>query len=76
MKKELASALMTELTAMSEPLNRATTLAMSFEFQHDREAFLRNLGTIMNVIYIDLMRPIINQYPELDPDIRDSSTQE
>lgn len=43
MDKELASALMHELTALAEPMNRATAIAMRLADQGEREALLRKL---------------------------------
>lgn len=68
MDKEMAIALMSELKALAEPLNRATELAMQLSDQNEREAVLRSIGSIMDIAYVDLMRPIIRQHPDLDPD--------
>ena len=68
MNRELANALMGELTALAEPINRATALAMRVVDQGEREALLRPIGSIMDIVYAELMRPIISQYPDLDPD--------
>ena len=65
--KETAIALMRELTALAEPLNRATELAMQLNDQNKREAVLRSIGSIMDIAYVDIMRPIIRQHPEVDP---------
>jgi hypothetical protein len=43
MDKEQASALMHELTALAEPMNRATAIAMRLADQGEREALLRKL---------------------------------
>jgi hypothetical protein len=64
---------MSEVIALTEPLNRATALAMQLEDQSEREAMLRSIGSMMDVAYVELMRPIISQYPDLDPD-RDQRT--
>jgi hypothetical protein len=57
MDKETAIALMRELTALAEPLNRATELAMQLNDQNKREAVLRSIGSIMDIAYVDIMRP-------------------
>jgi hypothetical protein len=68
MDKELATSFMRELMALAEPLNRATTLARTIENEDERKALLRPIGSVMNLVNSELIRPIIKQYPELDPD--------
>jgi len=59
---------MKELLAMGQPLNSAAQLIDQIASEDERRQFRRGLGEVMNQIYIDLMRPIIRQYPDLDPD--------
>jgi hypothetical protein len=75
MQRELADDLMKALTALTEPMNRATAAAMEIAHQDEREAMLRAIGSVMDIVYADLMLPITRQYPDLDPDCsRDQGT--
>lgn len=68
MDRNLAELLMKELLAMNGPLNSATHLSGRIDSEDERRQFRGGLAEVMNHIYIDLMRPIIKQYPDLDPD--------
>ena len=68
MNREIAETLMNQLLAMSDPLNRATELSQKIVEKDEREQFRKGIGEIMNIIYLQLMNPIIKQYPDLDPD--------
>ena len=68
MNREIAETLMSQLLAMSDPLNRATELSQKIVEKDEREQFRKGIGEIMNIIYLQLMNPIIKQYPDLDPD--------
>jgi hypothetical protein len=67
-ERNLAALLMRDLLAMSAPLNSATLLTNQIADKEERERFRRGIGTVMNEIYVNLMMPIIRQYPELNPD--------
>ena len=66
--REIAEPLMSQLLAMSAPLNRATELSQKIVEKDEREQFRKGIGEIMNIIYLQLMNPIIKQHPDLDPD--------
>ena len=68
MDKTLAKSLIDQFLALSEPLNTATELTEKIADTQERETVRRGLGNIMGLVYTDLMRPIIEQFPELDPD--------
>jgi len=68
MDKDTAKALMDEYLALGAATSRATEVAKRLTDQTEREAVLRSIGSIMNIVYVELMRPIIKQHPELDPD--------
>jgi len=53
---------------MNESLNSATLLAAKVESKDEQDSLRRAIGNVIQVIYIDLMRPVIRQYPDLDPD--------
>lgn len=68
MERGVAEQLMKELLALSGPLNTATSLTNQISSKEEQAVMRRGLGELMNTIYADLMRPIIRQYPDLDPD--------
>jgi len=68
MDRNVAEKLMSELVALGEPLNAATTLTAQIVDEGERAAIRKVLGDLMSHVYLDLMRPIIRQYPDLDPD--------
>ena len=68
MDRAIAEQLMQKYLELSEPLNLATDLTDRIENKEEKELIRRGIGTVMAKIYIDLMRPIIRQYPDLDPD--------
>jgi len=68
MEREVAEELMRTLVAMNEPLNAATVLTEKIKSKDEQDSLRRVIGTLMQTIYIELMRPIIRQYPDLDPD--------
>jgi hypothetical protein len=65
---ELARELMAECLELGAAANRAAEVAMRLSDQKEREAVLRSIGSINDLVYMDLMRPIIKEHPELDPD--------
>lgn len=68
MERAIAEQLMRTFLAVNEPLNSATLLTAKIESKDEQESLRRAIGNVMQVIYIDLMRPVIRQYPDLDPD--------
>src|SRR5438128_1815110 len=66
-QRDIAELLIKELLAMGQPLISATQLIDQIASKDERRQFRRGLGEVMDQIYIDLMRPIIRQYPDLDP---------
>jgi hypothetical protein len=67
-ERVIAEQLMRTFLAMNDPLNSATMIAGKIESKDEKESLRRAIGNVMQVIYIDLMRPLIKQYPDLDPD--------
>ena len=59
---------MRRFLALSEPLNAATELTDQLSEEQERAHFRRELARLMQKIYLDLMRPIIAQHPDPDPD--------
>jgi hypothetical protein len=68
MERKVAEELMQALLSMGEPLNAATEATRNIGSQEEQESVRRTIGRVMDTVYVDLMRPIIRQYPDLDPD--------
>ena len=49
-------------------LNNAAELANSIADEDLQKQMKWALGQAMGKIYLDLMRPVVKQFPELDPD--------
>jgi hypothetical protein len=68
MDRTVAEKLMKDLMALTNPLNSATQATTQITDKEEQASFRRAIGEIMNSVYTDLMRPIVKQYPDLDPD--------
>jgi hypothetical protein len=66
--RDSAERLMVNFMTISEALNAAATTISHFPEQEEQRCFRRAVGEIGNTLYLDLMRPIIKQFPDLDPD--------
>lgn len=69
MNRALAEQLMSELLALGGLINRATELTEQINDLDERKAMRRAIGEIAVNVYSNLIRPIVHQYPDLDPDI-------
>jgi hypothetical protein len=56
------------LLALDEPLNKATELTMKIADVEERKAVRRGIAEITTRAYTDLIRPIVQQFPDLDPE--------
>jgi len=68
MEKNLAAQLMADFLALAGPLNSATVLTSQITDKNEQVTFRAGIGQIMGIVYTELMMPIIQQYPDLDPD--------
>ena len=73
MDKNLAVAVMASVKRLGENLNEIDRLVEELQPEAERENFRRSLGGIMADVYIKLMKPIITDHPELDPDGKEIS---
>jgi hypothetical protein len=58
---------------LNAPLNEAAETIGTIRDQEEQKRLRRPLGDVMQSVWIDLMQPIVRQYPDLDPDKRRSS---
>jgi len=68
MERSVAEELMQALLALDRPLNRATELTGKIADVDERKAARRVIAEITSNVYTELIRPIVRQYPDLDPD--------
>jgi hypothetical protein len=67
MTREQAEALMKSLLALSEAMGAVNVALDALGDTEERKALRRPLGGMMADLYIELQRPIIEQFPDLDP---------
>ena len=53
---------------IGESLNRETTIIQGVPDPEERRRLNRPIGETMANVRLELMRPIVREYPELDPD--------
>ena len=68
MKKDSAEALMQKLLELSKAMDQVCSLISQIESEEEREEFRRGMSGMLADVYTELMRPLIRQFPELDPD--------
>jgi hypothetical protein len=61
---------MTIYHRLNAPLNEATVLIGMLPDQEEQKRLRRPLGQVMQSVWIELMQPIVREYPHLDPDKR------
>jgi hypothetical protein len=70
MERAIAEQLMKLLLALDGPLNSATELTDMITDPEERKAVRRSIGELTSQAYTDLIRPIVRQFPDLDPEKR------
>jgi len=68
LNKDSAEVLMKELLELSEAMNQVCILIDGLESEEERKELRRGMSGMLADVYTELMRPIIRQFPELDPD--------
>lgn len=68
MDKEIARKLIAVAVALDNPLNEATVLTDQISDVEERKRVLRAIAEVNGTAYSELIRPILRQYPDLDPD--------
>ena len=68
MKLESAKLMMQKLLELSDAMNQVCSVIEQLDSEEEKTDFRRGMGAMLADVYIELMRPIINQFPELDPD--------
>lgn len=68
MEKVVAEKLMMELLNLSASMNTVAACIEKIDVEDQKLTLRRSIANMMMAVYTDLMRPIIREYPELDPD--------
>ncbi|QTN25660.1 hypothetical protein HZ992_12200 [Rhizobacter sp. AJA081-3] len=68
MNKDSAEAMMKKLLELSEAMDQVCSLIDQLESEEERMELRRGMSGMLADVYTELMRPIIRQFPELDPD--------
>jgi len=68
MEKSSAARVIKALLRLDEQLNAVDAELRQLPDDAERKALLRALGTIMLDLDAGLIRPLVRQYPDLDPD--------
>jgi hypothetical protein len=68
MEKEIAQKIMLSLEALGEALNELAADIEKIKDIEEKKKYRRGVGELMTRSYTDIMRHIIREYPELDPD--------
>jgi hypothetical protein len=68
MQKELADKIIKAVLIAGEKLDEVGSLARQIDDEAERKKFRRHVGETMATLNADVLIPIIQQHPDLDPD--------
>lgn len=68
MDKNLAEKLMATLNAASDKLNEAAAVVEMISDHDEKRRFKASIAELMADVYIKLMKPIIREHKDMDPD--------
>ena len=68
MEKEIAQKIMLSLEVLGEALNDLAADIEKIKDIEEKKKYRRGVGELMGRSYTDIMRRIIREYPDLDPD--------
>ena len=68
MEKSTAAGIVKALTELDHQLNDIDAQLRNLPDEGERRVLLRALGSIIADLDSDLIRPLVRQYPDLDPD--------
>jgi len=66
--KTAAANLMNKLLELSTSMNTVAALIEKIDDEKQKLILRRGIADLMGAVYTDLMRPIIREHPELNPD--------
>jgi hypothetical protein len=68
MERTSASNIINAVLRLSERLNDVDELPQRLPEEDERKALLKTLGATMLELDVGLIRPLVRQHPDLDPD--------
>jgi hypothetical protein len=68
MEKQVASGIVKQALRVGDQMNRLAEAIEKIQDPEEKKRFRARFADIAGMIYTDIMRPIIAQHPELDPD--------
>ncbi len=68
MNKSTAQELMASLMSLNVSINTVASRVEDIDIDEQKRMLRRAVAGLMEIVYADLMRPIIREHPELDPD--------
>lgn len=69
MEKALADAILKSVLSLGKGLNDLDPIVRTVKDIDERKRLLKCLGIVMAELNAGIVIPIINQYPEMDPDM-------
>ena len=72
-EKALAELVLKSVLSLGKGLNDLDPIARDVKDLDERMRLLKCLGVVMSELNADIVIPIINQYPEMDPDAPESN---
>jgi hypothetical protein len=73
MEKALAEVILKSVLSLGKGLNDLDPIVRAVKDPDERMRLLKCLGVVMSELNADIVIPIINQYPEMDPDAPEST---
>lgn len=68
MQKEIAKEVNTLMLEFSARLNDSIRLVQQSSSKDEFENYREEVSKLMTIMYLDIMKPIHQRYPELEPD--------
>ena len=68
MDKTTAKRLLNLYLKVGDPLNEAILIIGTLPDVEEQKQLRRSIGELISTVYIDMIRPIVREYPDLDPD--------
>jgi hypothetical protein len=66
--KDIAETLVTLAVAMDDPLGKMDEVIARIEDSETRDLFKKAIGNLMSAIFAEIIFPIEQMYPDLNPD--------
>jgi hypothetical protein len=68
LEKSTASEIVKSAAALDEMLGRLDAIVSTIPDANERKEFAKKLGDIIGIVNDSLIRPLVREFPDLDPD--------